>query len=362
MGLKHTPVPLAIIGGGAAGLFAASVAAERGLGTLLFERKARIGSKLLMTANGRCNLTKDISPDEMVRDIDYPVGPWVAKALKMCPPSLIQRGFRASGVRLKKMRDGRVFPENAQAASIVHVFGDLLRDKGVPILTNCPVTGIQPMKNGFLIEASSTFTVWAENVLIATGGYSFPKTGSVGDGQKFANKLGLEVTPCYPGLIGYEVSHPEIAKRSGMRFEHSFARVLSSDGAELFRADGEIYCEQWGIGGAAVYNCSRYAVRNVKERNWILEAEFDGVKLSIEAPQSRSMKEAIVTIGGVSRDEIDPSTMMSRKIPGLYFAGEVIDIDGPTGGYNLTMAFATARLAVMSILMSRTEKSSFPRY
>jgi hypothetical protein len=124
----------------------------------------------------------------------------------------------------------------------------------------------------------------------------------------------------------------------------------------------DIYCEQWGIGGAAVYNCSRYAVRHIKDRNWILEAEFDGVKLSIKTPQSRSMKEAIVTIGGVSRDEIDPSTMMSRKIPGLYFAGEVIDIDGPTGGYNLTMAFATARLAVMSILMSRTEKSSFPRY
>ena len=353
MGLKHTPVPLAIVGGGAAGLFAASVAAERGLGTLLFERKARVGSKLLMTANGRCNLTKDISADEMVRDIDAPVGPWVAKALRLCPPALIQRGFRASGVRLKRMRDGRVFPESSQAASIVHVFGDLLRDKGVPVMTNCPVTGIQPMKNGFLLEAASTFTVWAENVLIATGGYSFPKTGSVGDGHKFANKLGLEVTPCLPGLIGYEVNAPEISKRAGMRFERSTARVLSSSGVELFKAQGEIYCEEWGIGGAAVYNASRYAVRHVKERDWVLEAEFDGIKLSVRSPQSRSMKEAIVTIGGVSRDEVDPSTMMSRKIPGLYFAGEVLDIDGPTGGYNLTMAFATARLAVTSIIGKR---------
>ncbi len=353
MPLKHTPVPLAIIGGGAAGLFAAAVATDRRIPSLVFERKARLGSKILMTANGRCNFTRDISPDTFIRDLGDPVGPWAATAIRACPPSRISAGFRALGVKLHRMDDGRLFPASGEASTIVHAFGDLLRDEGVPICTNCPVTALQPMKNGFIV-ATENFTVWAENVIVATGGLSFPKTGSVGDGQRIAQETGHTVTPCRAGLVGYETTDQRITRRAGERIEHSFARVLGENGAPLFEARGEVDCESWGVGGAAIYNCSRFIARNPPDGAWTLEAGIGGGEtISIESPEPRPLKEAIVTIGGIALSDVDPATMMSRKVPGLYFAGEVLDIDGPTGGYNLSLAFATANLAVESIASAR---------
>ena len=357
MPLKHTPVPLAIIGGGAAGLFAAAVATDRRVPSLVFERKARLGSKILMTANGRCNFTRDISPDTFIRDLGDPVGPWAARAVRACPPSRITAGFRALGVKLRRMDDGRIFPASGEAATIVHAFGDLLRDEGVPICTNCPVTAIQPVKNGFIV-ATANFTVWAENVLVATGGLSFPKTGSVGDGLRMARETGHDVTPCRAGLVGYESSDPQIVRRVGERIESSFARVLDENGAPLFEARGEVDCESWGIGGAAIYNCSRFVAHNPPRGAWTLEAGIGGGEtVVLHSPAPRPLKEAIVTIGGVALTDVDPETMMSRKAPGLYFAGEVLDIDGPTGGYNLSLAFATANLAVESIAASLRDQS-----
>lgn len=337
-------VPLAIIGGGAAGLFAAAVAAERKLGCIVIERKARPASKMLMTANGRCNFTKDISSEQMLADIGAPVAGFVSKALTECPPQKIAAGFRKLGVKIKRMNDGRLFPASEKAADIVHAFGDLLRDRGVPMLTNCPVTGIRLVGSGFIVETGN-FTIEAERVLVATGGVSFPKTGSVGDGQNFARELGLKVEPYRAGLTGYEMRPPRIA-----RYENAVARVLHG-GAKVCEYRGEVEFEKWGVSGAAVYNCQRWAMRHLENCDYEVELEFGGERMRMRNPVSRPLKESIVTIGGVSRDEIDSSTMMSRKIPGLFFAGEVLDIDGPTGGYNLSLAFATARLAVTSIVM-----------
>ena len=110
---------------------------------------------------------------------------------------MIAAGFKARGLRIKRRADGCLFPASEKAADVVHVFGDLLRDSEIPLLTNCAVTGLQKMKNGFIV-ATNGFTLWAENVLVATGGVSFPKTGSVGDGQRFARELGLETVNCRP--------------------------------------------------------------------------------------------------------------------------------------------------------------------
>ena len=231
--LKHEPVPLAIVGGGAAGMFAAAVAAERKVGCLVFERKVRLGAKMLMTANGRCNFTKDISPEAFLRDLGDPVAEWAAPALRNCPPQAIVRGVRSLGVKLRRMPDGRMFPDSGQAATVVHAFGDLLRDEGVPLCVNCPVTGIQPMKNGFIV-ATERFTVWAKNVLVATGGLSFPKTGSVGDGQDFARRLGHRIEPCRAGLTGLEVRDRAVAAQAGARFDDGEARVLDATGRTVF--------------------------------------------------------------------------------------------------------------------------------
>lgn len=355
MGLKHTPVKLAIIGGGAAGMFAASMAAERKISTVLIERKARLGSKVLMTANGRCNFTKDISHDQFLKDIECPIASnkgkntvkFLSPALRSYPPRKIISFFRSLNVPVRRMADARMFPADGKATTIVHAFGDLLRNSETPIITNCPVTGIQPQKNGFII-ATKNFTLWAENVLLATGGISYPKLGSVGDGQNFARLLGHKLIPYRPGLIGLETNDNNITRRAGRRYENARAKVLSPDGATLYDYKGEIDCETFGLSGAAIYNSQRF-IEHANLKDYIIEIWLDKERLQFKNLKSRPVKEAIVTLGGVSTDEINPETMESRIIPGLYFAGEVIDVDGPTGGYNLTIAFATAAKAVASI-------------
>ena len=346
MALKHTPVKLAIVGGGAAGMFAAAAAAERRIGCILLERKARLGSKVLMTANGRCNFTKDISAEQFLADAG-PCAPFIAQAIRECPPRRIIKGFQSLAVPLRRMADGRMFPADGKAATIVHAFGDLLRDAEIPIVTNCPVTGLQPQKNGFIV-ATRNFTLWAENVLLATGGVSYPKTGSVGDGQAFAKALGHTVVPYRPGLIGLETSDPRITRLAGRRFEDGRAKVIAPGGTTVFDYRGEVDCESFGLSGAAVYNCQRF-IEHRRLQDYEIEVWFDRERLRFRNLRPRPVKEAIVTIGGVSTDEINPATMESKLVPHLYFAGEVMDIDGPTGGYNLTMAFATARKAVSSL-------------
>ena len=356
MGIKHTPVKLAIVGGGAAGMFAAAVAAERKIPCLVIERKARLGSKVLMTANGRCNFTKDISAEQFLADVG-PAAQFVAQAIRECPPRKIISGFKSLGVPLKRMADARMFPADGKAATIVHAFGDLLRECDVPILTNCPVVGIQPQKTGFIV-ATKNFTIWAENILLATGGVSYPKLGSVGDGQRFAAALGHRLVPYRPGLIGLETSDSRVVCRAGRRFDGSRAKVLSQDGTALYEYAGEIDCETFGLSGAAIYNCQRFIEHYLRENpgakatELSVEVALDREKMLFKGLKPRPVKEAIVTIGGVSLDDVNPETMESRKVPGLYFAGEVLDIDGPTGGYNLTLAFATARRAVVSLTLN----------
>lgn len=355
--MNEKPVKLAIIGGGAAGMFAAAVAAERGIPAVLIERKARLGSKVLMTANGRCNFTKDLSADQFLGDLSSREAPtatprFVAEAIRDCPPRKIIAGFKSLNIPLRRMPDGRMFPADGKAATIVHAFGDILRDEEMPILTNCPVRGIEVDKRTSLFAVHlKNFDLLAENVLLATGGVSYPKTGSVGDGQNFAKALGHKIVPYRPGLIGMETDDPRVISLAGRRFEDD-GRVLVyesfSRGRVLFDYRGEVDCERFGLSGAAIYNAQRF-IEHLGRKDVSIEVWFGRNRLTFPYLKPRPVKEAIVTLGGVELSEIDPHTMQSKICPGLYFAGEVMDIDGPTGGYNLTLAFATARKAVSSI-------------
>jgi predicted Rossmann fold flavoprotein len=350
-------VDLAIVGGGAAGMYAAASAVRKNVSSILFERKARLGAKVLMTANGRCNFTKDIPPERFLQDImcggfNKAASKFVETALRSLPPQKIISFFKNLGLRFKRMNDGRMFPADGKAATVVHAFGDLFRDKSVPIVANCPVTGVSLFDNGLFNVETANFSVLAKNVLLATGGVSYPKTGSVGDGQKFAERFGHTIIPYRPGLIGVESRAPDVFRRKGRRYENGISRVFDSRGKMLYSVRGEVDCEIFGLSGAAVYNAERfieYARREGGISDITLEVEFDSIKIVCENPVPRPVKESIVTIGGVNIDEIDSRTMQSKLVPGLYFAGEVMDIDGPTGGYNLTLAFSTADLAVSNV-------------
>ncbi len=341
------PVPLLIIGGGAAGLFGGCLAGARNLGTLILERKHKPGRKLMMCGNGRCNLTKDIPPAQMLQDLGEPMSAFLGPALQACTPAMVQSWFQQHNVPLKRMDDRRVFPHSEQAADVVHALTDALRDTGTALCLNAPVTHVDRLSKGGFHVATASFSVCARSVLIATGGVSYPKTGSVGDGQKFAKALGHALKPYRPGLIGFVAAHPWIQAHAGTTFETATFRVFCND-RKIYEGQGQMDCETWGLGGAAAYNASRCVARQ-ELRDFAIEWTVGRDTVRLRNPETRPLKEAIVTIGGVPLNEVNPATMESRKCPGLYFAGEVLDVDGPTGGYNLTIAFATAALAVASV-------------
>jgi len=245
-----TPVPLLVIGGGAAGLFAGCLAGERGLGALILERKHKPGRKLLMCGNGRCNLTKDIPPAQMLRDMGEPMTAFLAPALNALPPAALQAWFQQHNVPLKKMDDRRVFPRSEQASDVVHALTDALRDTGTALCLNAPVERVERAaeRDAPFHVVTAHFSVLARHILIATGGVSYPKTGSVGDGQKFAKALGHSLKPYRPGLIGFVISHPWIDAHCGQTLERAVFRVFRN-GQKLYEGDGQLDCETWGVGG-----------------------------------------------------------------------------------------------------------------
>lgn len=360
------PVELCIVGGGAAGLFAAAAAARLRVPVLLIERKARVGSKMMMTANGRCNFTRDLPPAQFLADLgELPscraAASFAARALQNCPPARIVQFFRTARVPLRRTPDLRFFPADGKAASIVHAFGDLMRDSGLPLLTNTAVTGVKPRPNGGFTVETAGFSFAARNVLLATGGMSYPKLGCTGDGYAFARALGHDIAELRAGLIGLETDDPRVLAQAGRRFEDGTVRVIDGVGRTLAEFRGEVDCERFGLSGGAIYNAERFLAhyaRSYPDRPApSATAAFAGLRIRLDRPRPRPLKEAIVTVGGVALDGVDPATMQSRRQPGLYFAGELLDLDGPTGGYNLTLAFATAATAVEAIAAGRARNA-----
>ncbi len=338
---------LIIIGGGAAGLMAGCAAGELGLKALVLERKHKPGRKLLMCGNARCNLTTNISEERMLQMFGSPVAPFLDAAIHAFTPSMLQRWFAANGLKTVVKAGNKVYPHTERASDVLNLFTDLLRDKEVSLACSSPVQAIEKMKGGFRVTTGN-FVVEAKYVLVATGGVSYPKTGSVGDGQEWAKKLGHAVAPLRPGLVGFEVDPKVIKGRVGKIYEK--VRVdLMAGGKVVAETRGVFEIEKWGVGGTALTDASRIAARrNLKNYSLVVKFE-DGRSEEIKPLRTRSIKEAMVTVGGVALGEIDPRTMESKKCRGLYFAGEVVDIDGPTGGYNLQAAFASARLAVAAV-------------
>lgn len=338
---------LIIIGGGAAGLMAGGAAGELGLKALVLERKAKPGRKLLMCGNSRCNLTTNISAERMLQMYGNPVAPFLKPAIEAFTPSILQRWFAANGLKTVTKAGNKVYPHTERAMDVLNLFTDQLRDHNVSLACSTVVQAVEKTKNGFRV-ITDNFVVESKYVLIATGGISYPKTGSVGDGQDFAKKLGHNITPYLPGLVGYEVDPTVIKGRVGKIVEKVTVDVMA--GGKLHGTTRGVFeIEKWGVGGTALTDASRIIARkNLKNYSLVINLP-NGKTEEIRPLKTRPIKEAMITVGGIDLNEIDFQTLESKVCPGLYFAGEVMDVDGPTGGYNLQAAFSTARLAVSNI-------------
>ena len=338
---------LAIIGGGAAGMMGGCIAGDLGIRTVILERKHKPGRKLLMCGNSRCNLTLNVAPERMLVMYGEPVSPFLRQAIVDFPSSALQRWFSANGLKTVVRTGNKVYPHTDRASDVLHFFTDYLRDRNVSMAVSSAVTSLKKIPNGFMVTTDN-FAVESTHVLLATGGVSYPKTGSVGDGQMFAKKLGHAIEPYRPGLVGFEVDRKIVANHVGESTDDVRIRILSDNGI-IGETHGTYEIEKWGIGGSAVTDASRLIAR-LGLTNYLLRIEFpDGRAQDIEPLKARSIKEAMVTVGGVSLKDVNSRTMESLRCPDLYFAGEVMDVDGPTGGYNLQAAFSSARLAVTSI-------------
>lgn len=338
---------LIIIGGGAAGLMAGCAAAESGLRAVVLERKHKPGRKLLMCGNGRCNLTSDIPVADMLAHFGPKMDDFLRPALSAFTPQDQIRWFARNGLPVMHCSDEKVFPRSEKASDVLYCFADQLSLAKVPLCLNSSVQALEKTESGFTVHTAG-FSLSSPNVLVATGGVSYPKTGSTGDGQSWAEKLGHSLHPLLPGLVGFEVQPCALSRQVGERFANVTVRVFAN-GKLQFDSTGLLEVERWGLGGGAITNASRMIARRDLQK---VHFEIDlgtGQPVKIKPTRIRPIKEAMVTVGGVSLNEIDPETMQSKKCSGLYFAGEVMDVDGPTGGYNLSAAFATARLAVKSI-------------
>ncbi len=397
-----------VIGGGPAGMFAAITAAEQGSRVLLLEANDRLGKKLLITGKGRCNVTNACSVQEVLQNIPRN-GRFLYSALENCPPSSVMNFFEERNCPLKVERGNRVFPVSDKSQSVLECLRRELTKLSVTVRTdrvkeiltdNGQVTGVQ--------GASGTYS--AETVILATGGVSYPTTGSTGDGYRMAALLGHAVVPPEGSLVPLETEGDFCQKMQGLSLRNVGVKLLDGKGKLLYKDFGELLFTHFGMSGPTVLSASAHlkgegcrlvidlkpaleekklderilrdldtyknrtmenAMTDLLPRSMIpVVLERAGIPGDLQAnsltkqqrrqllemlkgfpitiSEKRPVAEAIITSGGIKVSEIDPKTMMSKKVSGLYFAGEIIDCDAYTGGFNLQIAWSTAYAAGMS--------------
>lgn len=402
---------IAVVGGGASGLTAAGRAAALGCEVTVFERNAAPGKKLGITGKGRCNLTNDCTPEELIKNVTAN-GKFLYSAIHRFSPSDTMAFFEALGVPLKTERGRRVFPVSDRAADVVHALMKYCERGGCRLLHE-RVTALIRHGDGRIcgVRCGERSFDGFDAVILCTGGVSYPGTGSTGDGYRLAESVGHTVTPLLPSLVGLESDDPLCAAAQGLSLKNAAITVADAAcGKEIFRDFGEMLFCHYGISGPVILSASAHMRPMEKDRYSVfidlkpaldretldcrLLADFDRSKnrdfrhafdellpsklrepfaarcgipldkkihavtreersrivsllkgLAIPITGFRPIAEAIVTSGGVRTSEIDPHTMCSKFCPNLYFAGEIIDVDAYTGGFNLQIAFSTAMAA-----------------
>lgn len=406
-----------VVGGGPAGMFAAITAAELGQRVLLLERNDRLGRKLLITGKGRCNVTNDCSAQDVLQNTPRN-GRFLYSAMTAFPPERTKAFFESHGCPLKTERGNRVFPVSDKAVSILDCLRRELRRQNVTLRTG---RAEKLLTSGGRVIGVRTGekSVFADWVILATGGASYPATGSTGDGYRLAGEMGHTIVPPEGSLVPLETIGPDCPDMQGLSLRNVGVKLLSAKGKVLYKDFGELLFTHFGVSGPTVLSASCHlkgegcrlvldlkpaldegkldsriqrdlslycnrsmenALTDLLPRSMIpvvlrrlgVDPESQANSFSkqsrhalvellkafpIEIAGKRPVSEAIITSGGVKVSEIDPKTMASKKAPGLYFAGEIMDCDAYTGGFNLQIAWATAYAAGTAAAKSAIDKT-----
>ncbi len=398
-----------VIGGGPAGMFAAITAAKRGCKVLLLERNDRLGKKLLITGKGRCNVTNHCTTEEVLQNVPRN-GKFLYSAMQAMSPERVMAFFESCGCALKVERGNRVFPVSDKAASVLEALKREIRSLGVAVRQErvLKITVKDGRVSGVETEHGEISGDW---VILATGGLSYPTTGSTGDGFAMAADLGHTVVEPKGSLVPLESCDPACLQMQGLSLRNVGVKLLDAKGKLLYKDFGELLFTHFGISGPTVLSASAHlkgdgcrlvidlkpALEEAKLNDRILrdlelyqnrtmenaltdllprsmipvvlqrceispELQANSLKkqqrreliaalksFSVDIAGRRPVSEAIITSGGVKVSQIDPKTMASKLVEGLYFAGEIIDCDAYTGGFNLQIAWATAYAAGSSV-------------
>ena len=394
-----------VIGGGPAGMFAAITAAQNGSRVLLLEKNSRLGKKLMITGKGRCNVTNNCSAQEVLQNTPRN-GRFLFSAMAAFPPEKTISFFETNGCPLKTERGNRVFPLSDRSQSVLDCLQDMLRRLPVvvreetvkEILTqDGHVTGVRTNKDNYT-------ATW---VILATGGISYPATGSTGDGYAMAQALGHTIVLQEGNLVPLESGDADCAEMQGLSLRNVGVKLVDARNKTLYQDFGELLFTHFGVSGPTVLSASchlkgagcrllidlkpaldegkldsrilrdleQYQNRSMENaltdllprsmipvvlRRLNIAPEMQANSLTKQSRRSlvallkafpvavtgkRPVSEAIITSGGVKVSEINPKTMESKLVSGLFFAGEIIDCDAYTGGFNLQIAWATAYAA-----------------
>ena len=418
--------PIIVIGAGGAGLLAAARAAESGARVVLLERNARPGVKLRISGGGKCNITHD-GTMEHVRSAFLPrEARFLKPSFHRCTNRDVRERLERQGVATMVRDDERVFPVSGHAQDVVDALVQPLYALGVEIRLSTTVEGIIADEGGVSGVRTSAGAISGRRIILATGGASYRKTGTTGDGFRWAAALGHTIVPIRPALAPIRVAPPLPPEWRGIAVRNGRLTVMTR-GKQRASWAGDILITHEGISGPAALGVSRDAALALEsgpvdvsfdffpDRDhaaldtdlleltrsrgartvetvldewlpnrmvpWLLEragvpSDIRGFALTREhrraivgilkqwtigSVASIALDRGEVSAGGVSLDEVDPQTMRSRKVRGLYLCGEVLDIAGPVGGYNLQAAFSTGYVAGESAAEARPEESSGPR-
>ena len=402
--------PVIVIGAGPAGMMAAGQAAEAGARVILMEKKEKPGRKLRITGKGRCNLTNIAALPEFITHFGRN-GRFLRQAFNRFFSEDLVSFLGQLGVDIMTERGGRVFPVNEDAKAVAEALEKWVRGTGVTIMRKATVEKLLTSDKEVIGVRVSGHDYHARAVIIATGGLSYPATGSTGDGYRLSEAVGHTIIPVHPSLVPLETAGDVAPRLQGVSLRNIKVKVFI-DGKKQNEAFGEMLFTHFGLSGPIILTLSRGIVEALalnqkvtvsidlkpaleeskldarllrdltehgkqqfhtllkgllpaklipvccdltgipsdKEGHQISSVERRRLRVWLkdfrfEISGHRSYDEAIVTAGGVDTKEIDPRTMASRLVHGLYFAGEVLDIDGDTGGYNLQAAFSTGWLA-----------------